>query len=42
MVNGMMKRVNTKIKVRVLVAVILLIQLALSAQPCLAGLIWSG
>jgi hypothetical protein len=37
-----MKRLNTQVKIRILIALILLILLALSAQPCLAGLIWSG
>ena len=38
----MMKRFNPKVKVRILIALVLLILLTLSAQPCLAGLIWSG
>jgi hypothetical protein len=37
-----MKRSIIRLKSRILLAVILLILLALSAQPCLAGLIWSG
>jgi hypothetical protein len=37
-----MKRFNTPHKLWILIAVALLILLALSAQPCLAGLIWSG
>jgi hypothetical protein len=40
--NDIMKRSIIRLKSRILLAVILLILLALSAQPCLAGLIWSG
>jgi hypothetical protein len=40
--NGIMKRSRIRLKFQILIAVILLILLALSAQPCLAGLIWSG
>ena len=42
MVKDMMNRFNAKAKIRILIALVLLILLALSAQPCLAGLIWSG
>jgi hypothetical protein len=40
--NGIMKRFNIAIQFWLVVAVALLILFALSAQPCLAGLIWSG
>ncbi len=42
MANGIMKQLNMTLKVWILIAVALLILFALSAQPCLAGLIWSG
>jgi hypothetical protein len=37
-----MKHASTTLKCWILIALVLLILLALSAQPCLAGLIWSG
>jgi hypothetical protein len=37
-----MKRFHIPIKFWILIALALFILFALSAQPCLAGLIWSG
>jgi hypothetical protein len=37
-----MNQFSTTLRVSILIAVALLILFALSAQPCLAGLIWSG
>jgi hypothetical protein len=42
MANGIMKQFNMTLKSWILIAVALLILFALSAQPCLAGLMWSG
>jgi hypothetical protein len=44
MANDIMNRLNRTLRFWILVAVALalLVLLTLSAEPCLAGLIWSG
>jgi len=42
MANDIMTHLNMTLKSWILVGVALLILFTLSAQPCLAGLIWSG